>query len=447
MSIGGYNRLRGRGVGAERTLMMKPRGSRGELQRKRQQMRETLLVWCREGRLRSGDMMPPLRVLAREHGMAPATVQRVVQELVAEGVLQVRQGSGTFVARQPVKSQDLFLFVSPYNLAHACFAHYRSFQVGFENRVAQNGGSCVTLSTLEAQEFLAGQDQNGAVVAASGAGLAGVCMVLPTETRAQSPQAWSACDELLRLPVPRVVPAPLSELVSVRDLDVVDFDDRDGARQAVDHLVHRGHRHIAFLGLHADALDERFAWSREREIGWREAMKAKGLEPQGLSFCPSERGGLTLDEQRQGARRASEALLPRLNPNDVTAVVTVNFYAGQALAQQMREIGLNRERWPATVSFDDEPSDSHVVSALRLSWDDLGREAAECLTRRGRETIVDEARDDGPRVHWVPMRLIPRLTCHATRFQTLEDLTIYRSASGADQALRPREIQPERQVT
>jgi GntR family transcriptional regulator len=56
----------------------------------------------------SGDRLPPERALAERLGVARMTVRRAMNGLVAEGRLERRQGSGTFV-RRPVVSTRLQL--------------------------------------------------------------------------------------------------------------------------------------------------------------------------------------------------------------------------------------------------------------------------------------------------------------------------------------------------
>lgn len=57
-------------------------------------------------RLLPGEAVPSVRELARQLGLNPATVARSYKALVEEGVLEVRRGSGTFVAvRPPVAHQ------------------------------------------------------------------------------------------------------------------------------------------------------------------------------------------------------------------------------------------------------------------------------------------------------------------------------------------------------
>ncbi|MER7008454.1 PLP-dependent aminotransferase family protein [Dactylosporangium sp. NPDC000555] len=58
------------------------------------QLREAIV----DGRLRSGDRLPPTRTLAEDVGVARATVTAAYERLVAEGLADGRVGAGTFVA-------------------------------------------------------------------------------------------------------------------------------------------------------------------------------------------------------------------------------------------------------------------------------------------------------------------------------------------------------------
>lgn len=51
------------------------------------------------GQLRPGDAFPSVRSLSRELKINPNTAHKVVTQLTAEGLLEVRVGSGTVVAK------------------------------------------------------------------------------------------------------------------------------------------------------------------------------------------------------------------------------------------------------------------------------------------------------------------------------------------------------------
>jgi GntR family transcriptional regulator len=56
------------------------------------------------GAIRDGEQLPTIRKIAEELAMNPNTVARAYRELEREGIVEVRHGSGVFVASPPVMS-------------------------------------------------------------------------------------------------------------------------------------------------------------------------------------------------------------------------------------------------------------------------------------------------------------------------------------------------------
>ncbi len=53
------------------------------------------------GQLRAGDPFPSVRVLSQQLRINPNTAHRIVSTLVRDGLLEVRPGTGTMVAKRP----------------------------------------------------------------------------------------------------------------------------------------------------------------------------------------------------------------------------------------------------------------------------------------------------------------------------------------------------------
>ncbi|KDN85848.1 hypothetical protein KCH_25060 [Kitasatospora cheerisanensis KCTC 2395] len=81
-------------LGTDLHLELSGRGSR------RAQLIQALREAVDSGRLAPGTRLPPYRSLARDLGIARNTVADAYAELVAEGRLSARQGSGTRVAHR-----------------------------------------------------------------------------------------------------------------------------------------------------------------------------------------------------------------------------------------------------------------------------------------------------------------------------------------------------------
>jgi GntR family transcriptional regulator len=77
---------------------------------------------CASGSLTVGDRLPSVRQLARDLTVNPNTILHVYERLTAEGLLERRQGDGTYVARSSspgrVKAQRDLLIKEIDRLAH-----------------------------------------------------------------------------------------------------------------------------------------------------------------------------------------------------------------------------------------------------------------------------------------------------------------------------------------
>jgi LacI family transcriptional regulator len=173
------------------------------------------------------------------------------------------------------------------------------------------------------------------------------------------------------------------------DADVVISDNAGGARAAVEHLLARGHRRIAFLG---DRPDIHTAVERLR--GYREA-----LADQGLRFDPAlVRQGLIATDL---ARAATHELLAV--PDPPTALFTSQNLVTIGAVGVLHALGLQHA--VALVGFDDVALSEVVDPGLTVVDQDaatLGRAAAERLFAR-----LDGDRGPTQRLE-LPARLIVR---------------------------------------
>jgi GntR family transcriptional regulator, transcriptional repressor for pyruvate dehydrogenase complex len=67
---------------------------------------EHVRLLIEKGRLRLGDRMPPERELAEQIGVSRASLRSGLRSLQAMGVMQSRQGSGTYIAKGPPRLGD-----------------------------------------------------------------------------------------------------------------------------------------------------------------------------------------------------------------------------------------------------------------------------------------------------------------------------------------------------
>jgi LacI family transcriptional regulator len=171
--------------------------------------------------------------------------------------------------------------------------------------------------------------------------------------------------------------------------DTVLLDNVGGARRAVEHLVARGHRRIAFVGDGPAVFT-----AAERLDGYRAALRDAGLAPDdGLVRAgPHDTSGA------EAAVRDLLALAPERRP---TALFCAN---NRNTVGALRALGA-LERPPALVGFDDfELADllARPVTVVRHAAEDMGRLAAE----------LAYARLDGeaglPRQRTIPCEVVAR---------------------------------------
>jgi LacI family transcriptional regulator len=172
-------------------------------------------------------------------------------------------------------------------------------------------------------------------------------------------------------------------------VDAVVADNRDGVARAVDHLVRRGHRRIAYLGDLA-----RIYTAAERRRGYEEGLVAAGLTP--------DEALVRMDLGDSDAARDAvvDLLTARLHP---TAVIAGQNLLTLGALRAMRRLELQRS--VALVGFDDLESADLLDPGVTVVAQDpaaMGRAAVEeLLARIG-------ADDTAPRTRVIPTRLIPR---------------------------------------
>lgn len=369
--------------------------SRPEIEASRQQLIGELRAQCRANA--PGVALPPVRELAQQFALSRSLVGEVVQSLAAEGILHARQGAGIFVIRPPQGKCGVFLLVGPANLSENT-KQLLPMKLGFEERVTQLGGTSLTLAYEQVQHFLAHS---------AGLNIEGIFNFVDESE-------WPDHYEAVPSPIPQVTSGQLDEWNAQnsysRHCDWITFDHEDGGYQATRHLLELGHQHIAFLGLRSPFEPKSvFAWSRERQQGWKRALGEKGYRAENLAFNPREGRLLTIADQVEAARQIAEEMIPLVCQGQISALVAVNCHAARGFFEACSAAGVSHEQWPAVICFGAAESTGDALSVMtemRMPWEELGREAANLLWSR--RSYAGE-----PRQVLVPLRLVSRLSCKA----------------------------------
>lgn len=168
------------------------------------------------------------------------------------------------------------------------------------------------------------------------------------------------------------------------------FQDAEGFRAMVAHLVTRGHRRIGMLGAH-----DRIAPAARKREGYREGMRAAGLDD------------LIRERDAPGTRIGGAGGVGDLisGSEPCTAVVCFNDLVAIGAYDGLRERGLRPGRDVAVAGCDDVPEASHASPALttiRYDARQLGAMAARLLCDRMEAS-------EQPRREWrLSPTLVPR---------------------------------------
>ncbi len=159
----------------------------------------------------------------------------------------------------------------------------------------------------------------------------------------------------------------------------VSLDQVGGARLIAEHLLVEGHRRIGFINVSREVW-----WSRERLRGLREAILAKGEDPE---IVITEMTVATMT-----ARTAEPALSDLLSSApDVTAVVCVNDMVALGVLKRLRDLKLAVPQDMSVVGFDDSYFAgllSPALTTVRQQPYLLGKTAAELVIDRSPTDLV-----------------------------------------------------------
>jgi LacI family transcriptional regulator len=145
-------------------------------------------------------------------------------------------------------------------------------------------------------------------------------------------------------------------------------ENREGAKEAVEHLIWHGHKHICYLGL-----SEKLYTLNERYQGYKQAIQQAGLVPEPHLTCSTEEQTRVLIQKATSRRRPATA-----------------FFIGNNLVMRnslhaFSKLNMRVPNDVAVIGFDDfEMADifNPSITVVRQPTLELGRVAAELLFSR-----------------------------------------------------------------
>lgn len=169
--------------------------------------------------------------------------------------------------------------------------------------------------------------------------------------------------------------------------------DVQGGQLATQHLLDLGHRRIGLIKGRLPVA----ARAEERLIGYRQTLKAAGIEPDPALVIES-------DVNQNAGSQAMQELLAL--PDPPTAVFCHNDVLALGAMHAIQVAGLSIPGDISVVGFDDTAGSAHLappLTTVRFSREEMGRQAATILFR-----AIEQDEDYEPHTVEVPIKLVAR---------------------------------------
>jgi DNA-binding LacI/PurR family transcriptional regulator len=316
-----------------------------------------------------GRRLPPYRRLAREIGCSGRTLQLTLAEMEAEGLVESRHGSGTYVLdrterQRRVEAGRLVVIVRDYPGDMTGSGYKQEMVRGATGKVARLGGSCDVLSLSAGHELPVIRSKRH-MREFDGFILVGV-------------NEHDLIHHLLKL---RRGPVVLVDS-AVRGMPVVSVTDDSfgGARAVTRHLLGLGHRRIAFIDIYDSA--ERNA---DKFGGYKAALSERGLEfDEGLVESPTERERPKLAGLEKFIDAAVEKFLKMRDAP--TAIFAFNDARALMAMAALKRRGVEAGRDISLAGFGDRAfraGKCEWLTSCRIYARKMGQEAVRAALERG----------------------------------------------------------------
>lgn len=329
---------------------------------KSQILKEHLLREMAEYRIPIGGQLPTEADLMRQFRVSRGTVQRVLTDLSAQGLLKREQGRGTFrlgPAREPgTPTKTMFVGV------------WFNLPLGPMWSPALQG----IRRELDHWGYHAVYEEGGLALGAEGRGIASLVrknldgfIVAPTHNPGDDHRHLA---EVISRNIPIVM---VDRLLPGYDTDLVTTANELGAEQLTRHLIELGHRRIGFVGM--PGLDT----VNDRANGYRLVMQRQGIALNSRWVRMTEQ---TVWDCGRAAAHEILSLEAGIRP---TALLAANDYIAETCVAVARERGLRVPEDLSIAGFDDtnpQPDQLPWLTTYAQPMEMIGERAARLLMNR-----------------------------------------------------------------
>ena len=343
--------------------------------RRQQEIQTKLRAYLRECGLRPGDRLPGEREIAAALGVGRTGLRPALDALEAEGALERRPQSGTFLTSAPppgVYGLSAAL-IAPFGKTDEIDRHHDAIWLyrvasAFE-RIAVPAGLRI-LAQDQSPHFGNACSVKEMALAAVGAGVQAVVLLHPLGTRAKISHALALLHD-------RGVQSLIVSSRSYPGLaSQVYFDSGWGSYLATRHLLQKGHIRIGFAGSPSG-----HEWVQDRLNSYRGALEAADIAPcEAWTWLPEAGERLADSSDGVSAFRAWSALPKTDRP---TAVVAANDVVALGFLKAARENGVDVPGHLSLIGFDNDPESLLAgLTTVERPTETLGETVARVLLER-----------------------------------------------------------------
>jgi DNA-binding LacI/PurR family transcriptional regulator len=345
---------------------------------------ENLTESIESGFYKANGKLPSEAELMKSFATSRITVTRALKELEIRGIIYRRKGKGSFAAPRRSTGSRIISLVLP---------HKEGFFSGGQQYVRSITAACREKGYLCSVHYSeqSSKKERAILEELRRHEVSGV-ILYPIGSR--------NIDEISRLSLDGFPILLLDRSLDELDLPVVSSENLEGARNAVSHILDKGHERVAFVGV----LDAESAALRYR--GYCRALTEAGLpiEPQ---LIHTRFTGVEDDNQAVLSSGGADAILEKIDENGVTACFCVNDLCAFRIADAAKRAGIDVPRGLSIVGFDHMSYLSELglnLTTVAQDYEKLGRESVDLLIH-----LVDNPDISGDEIHShiiVPTRFV-----------------------------------------